>query len=162
MVTCGGLRKCITTLPCACSLPQARIVAFGLLGPEPSLRTVRTRSGGIIGNHLAAKNPLSAGKMSRLANDARGRRGAGILRLQRPGLILHGPIHVPDAQVAVRVVEYGRSAGFAGRFGLAPIQLDLLPRIPCDGRDAHPNAGRAVRRIPLLDLVGEGFARAGA
>ena len=99
--------------------------------------------------------------MPRLADHSRRGRRANILRLQRADLIPHRPIHVPHAQVAVRLVEHRTAARLVGRVRLAPMNFDLLPLVAFDQRHAHPDARRALGRIPLFDLIRQRCAGAG-
>ena len=85
---------------------------------------------------------------------------AGILGRDGADFILQRLVQVQDAGIAVVGIEDRGPAGFAGGIGLAPMQLDFLMRVALDRRDAHPDAGRALRRIPLLDLIGQGVAAA--
>ena len=129
------------------------------LRPEPRFRAVGTRARGIVGNLVATEDALPPDEVARRTDDSNRRCRPGILRLQCFGLVLHRPTHVQDADEVVRLVEHRLTIGFVLRVGLAPVELDLLPGIALNLRHPHPNAGNAFVRVPLFDLVREGFAR---
>ena len=90
-------------------------------GPKPCFAAVRTAGRRTIRNLVSTEEPLPAGKMPRFADDSRGRCRSGIGRGECADFILSGIVHVPDAGVSVGLVEYGRSAGFAARVEIAPM-----------------------------------------
>ena len=82
----------------------------GLLDTEPRFGAVRAISRGIVGNHVAAEDPFLSGEVPGHADHARCGGGPFVLAGEGADFVLHWIVHVPDADVAVGVVEYGLAA----------------------------------------------------
>ena len=128
---------------------QRRVRSFGT---EPNLGAVRARAGRVVRNHVAAEDSLAVREMPRRADHALSRRRACVCAGQCARVVADRIIHVPDAEIPVRLVEHRLAIGLTGRAGIAPMQLDLLPRVPRDDRHAHPHTPDTLRGIPLFNL----------
>ena len=128
------------------------------LGTEPNFGGVGVRAGGIVQNLVSAEDALAAGQMPSCTDNALCGRRACVCAGQRAGIVAHRIVHVPNAEIAIRFIEDRLAIGLAGRIRVAPMQLDLLPRIPRDQRHAHPDASETLRSIPLFNLKREPLA----
>ena len=129
--------------------------------PDPGLGGMRIGTRGKCRGILPALNPAFSVEMQAFADDGTASRGADILGLERAHVVfrrINRIAHVHDDHVPVGLVEHGRSLGFGGRIGLAPVHLDFLAGIAPDQRNADPDAGLPGGRVPLLDLVGQRLA----
>ena len=101
-------------------------------------------------------------QVPRRAADHRIRRSRAVIdRRGEAGGVQHVPVHVHHATIAVGGVKDRRAAGLAAGGWIAPIHDELLVRVAPDTGQQHPDGGRLLDGIPLLDLVGQPRAGGG-